>query len=330
MKIFKRIFSLFFKITISIALMAFLLNKVDKKSLFEYVKNADKLKLCFAFCMFLSSYVLAVFRWEMLLKAAKIYLPFKRVVISFAGGTFFNLFLPSTIGGDLMRSIDLSSHTRRPKEVIATVLLDRISGYIGLVILALFALSLGWRVIRDTSVLLSVAVIAAVLGIILLVLFNKFLYEKINMLLHSPNSGRFREMIKSLHQEIHIFRHHKKIIIANLLLSLAIQSIVPLAFFIIALSLGVRLNIIYFFIFLPIISAITLLPVSIGGLGLRDAMTIFFFAKAGMSQGSAFAMSLLSFLFILLCGIIGGLIYVFTIRHRRVQHHQTPLARIYE
>lgn len=326
MKILKRVLSVFLKIAISIALLVFLFNKVDRKSLFECLKNADKLSLFFAFCLFLSSYILAVFRWGMLLKAANLSLPFKRVVISFAGGVFFNLFLPSTIGGDLMRSIDLSTHTKRPKEVIATVLLDRLSGYIGLVILALFALAIGWRLIQDASVLLSVAVISALLIVILLALFNKFLYQKINILLHSPNSGRLREMLKSLHQEMHIFRNHKRIIIANLLLSLAIQAFVPLTFFIIALSLGVRLNIVYFFIFLPIISAITLLPISLGGLGLRDAMTIFFFAKAGMLQGSAFAMSLLGFFFILLCGIIGGLIYVFTLHHRRVQHHQAPVV----
>ncbi|MDI6606151.1 MAG: lysylphosphatidylglycerol synthase transmembrane domain-containing protein [Candidatus Omnitrophota bacterium] len=330
MKIFKRIFSVFLKIIISVILLVFLFNKVDKKSLFEYLKNADKLLLFFAFCIYFISYILAIFRWEMLLKAAKIYLPFKRIIISFAGGVFFNLFLPSTIGGDLMRSIDLSAHTKRPREVIATVLLDRLSGYIGLAALALSAILLGWKLIQDASVFFSVTIIVALLTAILLVLFNKFLYEKINSFLDSGGSGRFRELIRDLHQEMHIFRHHRKLIVNNLLISLLIQLILPLTFFIIALSLGVKLNIIYFLIFLPIISAITLLPISIGGLGLRDATTIFFFAKAGMSQGSAFAMSLLSFAFLLLCGTIGGLIYVFTIRHRRIQHHQTPLARIYE
>ncbi|MFH0762799.1 MAG: lysylphosphatidylglycerol synthase transmembrane domain-containing protein [Candidatus Omnitrophota bacterium] len=330
MKIFKKILSIFLKVSISVILLIFLFHKVDTKNLLEYLKNADKLLLFFAFCISLISYVLAILRWEMLLKAAKIYLPLKRVIISFAGGVFFNLFLPSTIGGDLMRSIDLSAHTKRPREVIATVLLDRLSGYVGLVILILLAVSFGWRLIQDTTVLFAVAVITGVLIVALVILFNKFLYEKINKLLHSPNSGKFRELIKDLHQEIHIFRHHKKLIINNLILSLLIQLILPITCFIIALSLGVRLNIIYFLVFVPIIAAITLLPISIGGLGLRDAATIFFFAKAGMSEGSAFAMSLLSFLIMLLCGIIGGIIYVFTVRHRRIQHHQTPLARLYQ
>ncbi len=224
-----------------------------------------------------------------------------------------------------MRAIDLAVHTKRPKEVIATVLLDRLSGYIGLVFLALFSLVFGWELIQDKSVLVSVAVITAVLVVILLILFNKILYVKINKLLHSPDAGRIRELIKNLHQEIHYFKHHKSAIINNLIFSIIIQAITPLTFFIIALSLGLKLNIAYFFIFLPIISAITLLPISIGGLGLRDAATIFFFAKVGVGRDLAFAMSLLSFSFVVIVGALGGLVYVFTIRHRRLQHHKPPV-----
>jgi hypothetical protein len=259
----------------------------------------------------------------MLLKALKIHLSLKRVIISFAGGVFFSLFLPSTIGGDLMRSIDLATHTKRPREVLATVLLDRLSGYVGLVALALFSLLFAWRFIQDKSVLLSVIIITAILIAILLALFNKFLYSRINKLLHSPDAGRVRQLLKDLHQEIHYFKHHKKVIVNNLIFSLLIQVISPIVFFVTALSLGLKINIIYFFIFLPLIGAITLLPISIGGLGLRDATTIFFFAKAGVAHDFAFAMSLLNFLFILVYGAAGGLIYVLTIHHRRIQPHQS-------
>jgi len=320
----KKILLIILRVSISIILLIFLFKQVDKKDIFEIIKNADKPLLFLALCIFFLSYILCLFRWEMLLKAIKIHLPLKRVIISFCGGIFFSLFLPSTIGGDLMRSIDLATHTKRPREVIATVLLDRLSGYIGLTVLALLALVFGWRFIQDKNVLLSITIITAVLIAILLVLFNKFLYSKINQLLHSPNAGRLRELIKDLHQEIHYFKHHKKVIINSLIFSVLIQSVSPISFFVIGKSLGVEINIIYFFIFLPIIGAITLLPISIGGLGLRDATTIFFFAKAGVAKDLAFAMSLLGFFFLLIFGSLGGLIYVLTVHHRRIQHHKSP------
>jgi glycosyltransferase 2 family protein len=330
----KKIFFIALRISISIILLIFLFNKVDRKSLLEIIKNSDKPLLFLAFCIFFLSYILCLFRWEMLLKAVKIRLSLKRVIISFSGGVFFNLFLPSTIGGDLMRSIDLATHTKRPGEVVATVFLDRLSGYIGLVALALISLAAGWRLIQDKSILFFVLIITAVLIAVLLVLFNKFLYSKINKFLHSPDAcpveprrglyvaDKIRKLLKNLHQEVHLFRHHKSIIVNNLILSIFIQSITPLTFIFIAFSLGLKVNIVYFFIFLPVINAITLLPISIGGLGLRDATTIYFFAKAGVGRDLAFAMSLINFLFILVCGGLGGLIYVLTLHHRRIQHHK--------
>jgi uncharacterized protein (TIRG00374 family) len=257
----------------------------------------------------------------MLLKATKIYLPFKRVIISSAGGTFFNLFLPSSIGGDLVRSIDLSLYTRKPREVVATVLLDRISGYVGLVIVAITAVFFGYRFIQDKSVLISLAIITLVLVAILLVLFNRFFYSKVNQLLHSPRAGKILTYIKDVHEQMHIFRQQTAIIVSNILISLLVQIIGPITFYTLALSIGIKISIAYFFIFVPIIGAITMLPISIGGLGLRDAMTIFFFAKLGISKDLAFAMSLLSFLIILIYGVIGGFIYVFTVHHRRIQPH---------
>jgi len=325
MQILKKILSIVLRISISIILLIFLFKQVDTKSLLGIIKNADKPLLLLAFCIFFLSYILCLFRWEMLLKAVKIHLPLKRVIISFSGGVFFSLFLPSTIGGDLMRSIDLATHTQRPSEVIATVLLDRLSGYIGLVALALLALLFGWRFVSDKSVLFSIVIITAILIAILLVLFNRFLYSRINELIHSPNAGKIRQLLKDLHQEIHYFKHHKRVIVNNLIFSVLIQAVSPVTFFVIAKSLGLRINIIYFFIFLPIIGAITLLPISIGGLGLRDATTIFFFAKAGVAKDLAFAMSLLNFFFILVYGGLGGLIYVLTVHHRRIQHHKPSL-----
>jgi len=324
MQILKKIVSFLLRISISVALLVFLFSRVDKGSLLSILKNADRSLLFVALFIFSLNYVLSLFRWEMLLRASRINLPMKRVIISFAGGVFFSIFLPSTIGGDLMRSVDLATYTRKPREVVATVLMDRLSGYIGLVILAAISLAVGFGLVRDRSVLISVAVLALVLICVLLVLFDKALYTKVNRIVQSPNAGRMRQILSSLHRELHIFRRHKDIIVDNLVLSILIQITTPLTFFITAKSLGLDVNIAYFMIFIPIISAVTLLPISIGGLGLRDAMTIYFFAKAGVSKDMSFAMSLVNFSFILFFGVLGGLIYVLTVRHRRLQHHKPP------
>lgn len=320
MILIKKIASILLRLGTSAILLVFLFKfkKIDLYSVFESLKNADKPLLFLAFAIFLLNYALCLYRWQILLKAAEIHLPIKRVIVSFCGGLFFNLFLPSSIGGDFARSIDLANHTKRPREVVGTVFLDRLSGYCGLAAVALVSLLLGWGLISDSKgIIFSLAVIIAVLIAALLLLFNNFIFSRVNRLLYSPNAGRIREALTNLHQEIYLFRNKKKTIFYNLFVSILVQSLTPVGFYLSALSVGIKANILYFFIFIPMIGAITLLPVSIGGLGLRENATVFFFARAGVNEHLSLLVSLLGFSFILAIGLIAGLVYALMARHKR-------------
>lgn len=321
---FKKIATLLLRISISVVLLVFLFkaNKIDTHALGVDIKSADKGILLVGFIIFFLVYILGFLRWRMLLKAAQIDIPIKRLITSFSGGIFFSIVLPSTIGGDLVKTADLAEQTRKAKEVIATVLLDRLSGYIGLVLVILPTLLLNRDLMQDKVVISSISAIVIILVIILLVLFNKFIYSKITSFLAAPGAGRIKEAIKDLHREIHIFQHHRKLIIYNLALSFIIQIIMPVSVYFIALSLGVKVSFSSFLIFLPIIGAITLLPIAIGGLGLRESLFVVYFAKVGVAKQLAVAMSLLSFSFVLFYGAVGGLIYVLTVHNRRLQHNQ--------
>ena len=258
----------------------------------------------------------------MLLKGVQVRLPFTRIQIGYCGGIFFNIFMPSTIGGDLVRSFDLASHSKKPKEVVASVLLDRLSGYSALVIIAVLALLIGLNIIKDRAVLFTIALAILLLCGALLVLFNNFLFSKFNKLFNLWPNNKLINAIRDLHEEVYYFRQHKRILFANLSLSLFIQLCFPFVFYFTAQALGVDIKLIYFYIFVPLITAITFLPVSIGGLGLRDATTVFFFTKAGLSQDLSLAISLINFSFVIIIGCIGGIVYVFTLHTRRLQHNK--------
>ncbi len=321
----KNILWLLLRISISILLLflLFKINRIDTQVLIGNIKNTDKRLLAVGLLCFFTAYLLGFLRWQMLLKAAGMKIPLKRLICSFSGGAFFSIFLPSTIGGDLVRAVDLAGHTQKAKEVIATVFLDRLSGYIGLVLVILLALLWGVNLVWDRVVFSSVAVIIGILAAVLLVAFNSALYSRISRFLTSPGAGKIKEAIRNIHQEIHVFRNRKKMIFFNLLLSFMIQLVPPLSTYFIGLALGIRINFIYFLVFLPIIGAVTLLPIAIGGSGLREWLFVVYFAKAGVGQDLAVAMSLLSFSFVVIYAAIGGLIYVFTVHRRRLQSDQS-------
>ena len=126
MKTFKKIASLLLRVGISVILLIILFkfNKIDIHDLITDIKKTDKLFLTMGFIISFFGYFLGFLRWRMLLNATNIYIPLKKLISSFSGGVFFNVFLPSTIGGDIVRSADLAEHTKKTKEVIATVSLD--------------------------------------------------------------------------------------------------------------------------------------------------------------------------------------------------------------
>ncbi len=325
MKNFKTIFSIFLRVAISFILLVLLFkfNRIDLAELFRDIKDAKFIPLFIGLIIFISINLLGLFRWIMMLRPAGIFIPLKNITSSYAGGVFFSIFLPSTIGGDFIRGADLSGHTKMSKEVIATIFLDRLSGYVGLVIVVLPAMLLGGNLVLDKVVLTSVSLIIIFLAVMLLLLFNESIYCKINSLL-ANRAGKLGMMIRNVHQEIHVFRNHKKIIWLNLGISFLIQFFLPVSVYFIGMSLGIKLNLLYFLIFLPIIGAVTLLPISIGGLGLREGLFVLYFGKAGIIKQTALAMSLLSFSFIIFYAAIGGLIYVLTVRHRRIQSDKPP------
>ncbi|MCM8801509.1 MAG: flippase-like domain-containing protein [Candidatus Omnitrophica bacterium] len=315
--VFKKAFFIFLRISISILLLIILFNQIQIKDMLKLLKNTKILVLLFSFSIFLLSYFLCFLRWSMLLKAISIRVSLSRLFVSFCAGVFFNLFLPSTIGGDLVRTLDLTTHTQKSKEVLATVILDRLSGYIGLVSVAIIAVLWGLRLIKQREVFILIGIMTLFLIALLLFLFNKTVYSKINNLFKDSNTG-VKHYLKNLYEQIHSFKSYRKTILANLLLSFLIQLLCSLTFYLLGVSLGIKINFIYFFILIPIISVITLIPVSMGGLGLREASTLYFFNPLGLNKDVTFAIALLNSGFGLIVSIAGGIIYVFGLHYRRI------------
>jgi glycosyltransferase 2 family protein len=318
MRILKKIGVMSARIGISLVLLIFLFRQVEPRSLLEIVKHSDKLLLWLAFFISFFGYFFCFLRWKMLLEAMAINLPLKRLISAFSGGIFFNMFLPSTVGGDFVRSADIGYHSKKTCTVVATVLLDRLSGFAGMTIVALVALIFGAGLIKDPRITLAICILAFLLFLVVLLIFNNFVYDIFSRLLSASGPGRIRRALHKVLQEMHEFKHQKTVIVKNLLLSIAVQVIGPIATYMIAVSFHLDVDIVYFYLFIPIIGAVTLLPISIGGLGVRDYMTILLFTSLGISKHFAFAFSLLGFFFIVLYAGIGGIIYGLTLHNRRV------------
>lgn len=316
----KKILSFSARIAISVILLYVLFRKIDFNASLRIITHLDVMYFLIAMAIFFVLDVFVLFRWKMLLDAQRVNLPLQRVLVSFAGGLFFSLFLPSSIGGDLARTVDLGAHTKRRSLIAASVLLDRLSGFIGLVIVAFITLIFGFRLINERSVFMILFLFAGILAAVLLVIFNNGIYRWLNRLSHAKK-GIF-DVIRKLHTEVYFFRSKPAVICLNIVYSVIIQAGASVSSYFVLRSLKVNINMMYLLIFNPMITVITSLPISLGGLGLREWATVSLYAKAGVSEDIALALSILNFMIILIFGLIGGILYVSTLRYRRLQPHQ--------
>src|SRR4030042_7008902 len=116
------------KVAVSLALLAYLLSIPDLAALEERVRSADLLLLAAAVGSYVAMLVLATWRWQVLLEGLGVAAPLRRLTASYLVATFFNNFLPSNIGGDVVRVRDGSPVTGATAASLAVVGIDRILG----------------------------------------------------------------------------------------------------------------------------------------------------------------------------------------------------------
>ncbi|MDD5005458.1 MAG: lysylphosphatidylglycerol synthase transmembrane domain-containing protein [Candidatus Omnitrophica bacterium] len=313
----KSFLSFILKISISIALLIFLFNRIDIRHTVFYIRAVEPLYFICAVLLFLFVIYLGIARWEILLKALKHDLTFGRIFISYCGGLFFNVFLPSSIGGDIVRTTDLALHTKDSSSIFATVFLDRVLGFVGLVLVAISGFLIGHICGLDYDFRLSLFIIifTAILICIFAILFSKRIFNLVNKLLIFKT---LKNYLAKFHDCCHSFRFQKTILVKTIFLSVILQASYAAVFYLVGLSLGIKLNIIHYLIFVPIIGSVTILPISIGGLGLRDNAAVVLFSTLGVAADRVVAMTLINFAFLFFIGVLGGIIYAIALYSRRL------------
>ncbi len=312
----KKISSLILRISITAALLIFLFLKTDFKSVLKSLESANLLYLLGAFAFYVFLNFLIILRWHLLLSGLSIKLPFSRTTVSYLESLFINLIFPSTIGGDTARTIDIARHSKKHSSgVLATVILDRVGGFCGLITVLGVSLFFGYRVLNDPNVLIASLIF---LGLILFLGAIAFSGTFFNMVFKRIPFKNLKDYLYQLHQATSSYKKCPQVLLMVWLLSIVIQGGLSLIYYWVALSIGVHLPLVYFFIFVPVVTVISVIPVSVGGLGIRDGACITLFARAGMLQEQAFAVSLSNFVFLFTLGVFGGLVYVIDLYRRRL------------
>jgi uncharacterized membrane protein YbhN (UPF0104 family) len=298
-------------------LLAWLANRVGFVAIASTLASVSWTWYLPAFVLFLGNILLRAYRWYVLVTALDHHVSYGRLLYLYFLGFFFNNFIPSGFGGDVVKVLSLQQDRGRGAEALSSVVMDRLTGLIGSAAIALVVLIWNgvqsWFGGRTTQLnlppllLLITALVSIGIpgGFVLIRWFDPL--ELLSQ--HLPSIRRVTDHPGLRGFTRTIRGYPPRALVGALSVSLPFTVGLVAIQYAIALALTVDVPFYLFFLFVPLIAIINTLPISFNGLGMREGVYQFLFVPAGVPSASAIAMSLAFYFLRVAAGLIGGLLY---------------------
>jgi uncharacterized protein (TIRG00374 family) len=300
------------RILVSSLLIGFLVFTVDLAEVMRLFTRTSVPLFLIACVWALIDRFIMIYRWALLLETNEAKLPWYRIGQIHFVSSFLGNFIPFSMAPDVLRSYSVSKHTGDFVQPLSSNIIDRLLGLTSLSLIACGALVLSLLLhplFVSSSVAYSITGATILLSISLSLMCKRDLVEKLFSLLHSLGQNKLVTKIMEVYTGCLTYQNHKSTIAKVLGLCFVNHVGAFLMMYVIALSLNVHLSIFYFFIFIPIISFLNSLPISINAVGVSEAGFVYLFSLAGMSMPEALAMALLGRLATMIATLPGGVIY---------------------
>lgn len=296
------------KAIITLVLFYFLLSYIDIDELFAVLAKSHGGFLLIAILLQILSTYLAAYRWQLIMQMLNFKEDLSFYVKSYFKGTYFNQILPSSIGGDAVRMIELSALGYDKKDVVFGVSVDRVLGLIGLLVLNFFSNILFFGAFPLWLYqLINLITVTALVGFLLLFFINniRFIKEIKGVNLFYRLAIRLNNLY---HSKITLFKH--------ILISVLVQLISVLVIYAVALSIEVKITLDLFLIAIPPIFLLTIIPISLAGWGVREGAMVGIFMLIGADKEEILALSIIYGLLLMISALPGAYIWVKGKRHK--------------
>ncbi len=297
------------KIIISLLLILFIVYNVGMEKVWDQFSHMKFHLVLIAIALDALGVVISAKKWQILLESKLIHVPYARILKHYYIGVFFNAFLPTTIGGDAVKSYYLSKELDKRIEALSSIIMERLTGLIAIVSIGACAILVGYTLIpRDAFVIATLVVIPGPL--LLMVLIFKF--NAIEKIISRPFFSRFpniTDIIRDANISLREYSSNKYILSISLMISFLYHILLIFINYVLALALGLDIEIFYFFIFVPVTEILILLPITIQGFGVRSGSYVTLFSQVGIPSPSAFALGFSMQMVKVIGNIIGGIVY---------------------
>lgn len=294
---------------VSLGLIAVVFVSLDTDELRRNLAGVSLLTIAVMVAIDIALRLFSALRWHVLFRPVNDASSLPEIArISFLA-SFFGQALPGVIGVEALRVYSLARSSKDSGGAFASVVADRVFGLVSLGLMVLIGILIGPQELK-ALMLMPLLVIAAMLLVLVVAVVNPSSRRILESLFPGAFIERLREWIDKVY---HCFDHYKSnvpLLAYSLLLALMFQFARVLLFYVAARMIGHNPDFIYFVAIVPAVMFASLLPISISGLGVREAGLVYLFSRFGvMDSAPAFTVALLVFCSGLLSTLPGGWLY---------------------
>lgn len=299
------------KLVISVGILVWLFQHTDVSAVVARARTAHVGWVVAGLAIYAVMVVLSSWRWQLLLGAQGFHAPMNRLNASWMVALFFNNFLPSNIGGDVVRITDTSRQAGSKTLATMVIFVDRVLGLFALmsvgVVGALSSRAIGIDI--PGTFWIEIGALAALALCVLLFFAPSALHLALSPV-RAVGHPWVVEKLATLQETLARFRAQPSALFGALVGALLVQGVIVAFYSLTARSLAIPLPLVLAGVLVPVALVVQMAPVSINGFGVREAVFSFFFVRFGLSVEAAVAVSLLGTALIMLFSLGGGALFL--------------------
>jgi uncharacterized protein (TIRG00374 family) len=295
--------------------LALVIIRSDARGLAEALKQTRIAYLPLAVLASMLVTWLMAYRWGVILKTRGHRIKTARLFVYYLIGSFFMNFVPGGgLSGDVARLVYVDRDVRDKAFVLSTLVYERIIGLFTLLLTGLAALLASRTKLATGGLFYAGEAFLALAVITSAALTSDYISSRLARLCTAAGRRfrleRFGAAGARVFEAISELRRFKGMIVATFALSVAVRAVWGLGCYVVAFAMGLPLSLPVVFAFISLVDVIRMMPISVGGLGVREWAVVVLFANVGIGQEQALMFSFLAFAPVMLNAIIGGLIYI--------------------
>ncbi|RMF05872.1 MAG: UPF0104 family protein [Chloroflexi bacterium] len=312
---------------VTVVLIYLVIRKVGVENLLETLAGTDLRFVAVSVILTPVLLLVSVFKWQILLRAQGITVSVWRLFLLYLVGRFFSQFLPSNVGGDVVRTYELKNDTDDLAGAAASVFMERFTGFVTLVLMTLFVFVTNIALLKN--LVLAGTLLSALLAMTVIVwlIVDDRPLQFLLQYLKGQVFQKYLTKLKKLHRSVQCYKHQKKAITWAMLWSVVFYAGAAIGLYVNTRAFHSPVPFWGLVVILPILMLVAMMPITFNGIGLQEWAYVLLFTWLGLPASVGLSVILLSRAKNTLTAVAGGIIYpAIKSKNPQTQQNQVVLS----